>query len=32
MKVHGLDRQQVVETIILARQPTRQFATVEQIG
>ncbi len=32
MKAHGKGRKEVVEEIILARQPTREFATVEQVG
>jgi 3-hydroxybutyrate dehydrogenase len=32
MKAHGKPRAHVIEEIILARQPTKQFATVEQVG
>ncbi len=32
MKTHGMDRDTVVREVMLARQPSRQFATVEQIG
>jgi 3-hydroxybutyrate dehydrogenase len=32
MKAHGLDRDTVVREVMLARQPSKQFATVEQIG
>lgn len=32
MKTHGMDRETVVREVMLARQPSRQFATVEQIG
>jgi 3-hydroxybutyrate dehydrogenase len=32
MKVHGLPREKVVREIMLQRQPTRQFARVEDIG
>jgi 3-hydroxybutyrate dehydrogenase len=32
MKVHGLPREQVVRDVMLQRQPTRQFARVEDIG
>ncbi|MGE0502372.1 MAG: 3-hydroxybutyrate dehydrogenase [Rhizobiaceae bacterium] len=32
MKTHGMDRETVVKTIMLAKQPTRQFATVEQVA
>ena len=32
MKVHGLDRETVIREVMLLRQPSRQFATVEQIG
>jgi len=32
MKVHGMDRETVIREVILARQPSREFATVEQIG
>jgi 3-hydroxybutyrate dehydrogenase len=32
MKVHGLPRERVVREIMLQRQPTRQFARVEDIG
>ncbi|GGL74108.1 3-hydroxybutyrate dehydrogenase [Wenxinia marina] len=32
MKVHGMDRETVLREVMLLRQPSRQFATVEQIG
>ena len=32
MKTHNMDRDTVVREVMLARQPSRQFATVEQIG
>ena len=32
MKTHGMDRDTVVREVMLARQPSRQFATVDQIG
>jgi len=32
MKAHNMDRDTVVREVMLARQPSRQFATVEQIG
>jgi 3-hydroxybutyrate dehydrogenase len=32
MKAHGMDRETVVREVMLARQPSRQFATVEQMG
>ena len=32
MTVHGMDRETVVREIMLARQPTRQFVTPEEIG
>lgn len=32
MKAHKKERTEVIEQIILARQPTKQFATVEQVG
>jgi 3-hydroxybutyrate dehydrogenase len=32
MKVHGMDRETVIREVMLLRQPSRQFATVEQIG
>jgi 3-hydroxybutyrate dehydrogenase len=32
MKVHNMGRDDVIEKVMLLRQPTRQFATVEQIG
>ncbi|WP_306117178.1 MULTISPECIES: 3-hydroxybutyrate dehydrogenase [unclassified Roseitalea] len=31
-KVHGMTREEVLDKIMLIRQPTRQFATVEQLG
>lgn len=32
MKTHGMSRDEVVREVMLARQPSKQFATVEQIG
>jgi 3-hydroxybutyrate dehydrogenase len=32
MKTHGMDRDRVVREVMLARQPSKTFATVEQIG
>ena len=32
MKTHGMDRETVVKTVMLAKQPTRSFATVEQVA
>ena len=32
MKEYGMDREEVVEKVLLARQPSKAFATVEQIG
>ncbi len=32
MKVHDMDRETVIREVMLERQPSRQFATVEQIG
>jgi len=32
MKAHGMDRDTVIREVLLKRQPSRQFATVEQIG
>lgn len=32
MKVHNMDRETVIRDVMLQRQPSRQFATVEQIG
>ena len=32
MKVHNMDRDTVIREVMLQRQPSRQFATVEQIG
>ena len=32
MRVHGMDRDRVIREVMLQRQPSRQFATVEQIG
>ncbi|MBU9698402.1 3-hydroxybutyrate dehydrogenase [Rhodobacteraceae bacterium HSP-20] len=32
MKVHNMDRDTVIREVMLTRQPSRQFATVEQIG
>ncbi len=32
MKAHKMSREDVIEKVMLERQPTKQFATVEQIG
>lgn len=32
MKAHGMDRDEVLDKVMLTRQPTRAFATVEQLG
>jgi 3-hydroxybutyrate dehydrogenase len=32
MKAHGMGREEVIRKVMLARQPSGQFATVEQIG
>ena len=32
MKAHGMDRETVIREVMLARQPSKQFATVEQLG
>jgi 3-hydroxybutyrate dehydrogenase len=32
MKAHGMDRQEVLDKVMLQRQPTREFATVEELG
>ncbi len=32
MAVHGMDRETVIREVMLSRQPSREFATVEQIG
>ncbi|PHP66157.1 3-hydroxybutyrate dehydrogenase [Zhengella mangrovi] len=32
MKAHGMSRDEVIEKVILERQPTKEFATVEEIG
>jgi len=32
MRVHDMDRETVIREVMLLRQPSRQFATVEQIG
>jgi 3-hydroxybutyrate dehydrogenase len=32
MKAHNMDRETVIREVMLDRQPTKQFATVEQIG
>ncbi len=32
MKTHGMDRDTVVREVMLAKQPSKEFATVEQIG
>jgi 3-hydroxybutyrate dehydrogenase len=31
-KAHGLPREQVIHEVLLAQQPNKRFATVEQIG
>ncbi|MBK5945048.1 3-hydroxybutyrate dehydrogenase [Rhodobacter veldkampii DSM 11550] len=32
MKTHGMSREDVIRKVMLERQPSRQFATVEQLG
>lgn len=32
MKVHGMDRETVIREVLLERQPSKQMATVEQVG
>jgi 3-hydroxybutyrate dehydrogenase len=32
MKAHSMDRETVIREVMLLRQPSRQFATVEQVG
>jgi 3-hydroxybutyrate dehydrogenase len=32
MKEYGMDRESVVKDVLLARQPSKEFATVEQLG
>jgi len=32
MEKYGMDREQVMREVMLARQPSKQFATVEQLG
>ncbi|WP_432450143.1 3-hydroxybutyrate dehydrogenase [Aliiroseovarius marinus] len=32
MKTHGMERDQVVREVMLARQPSKEFASVEQMG
>lgn len=32
MKEHGMDRETVIREVMLTRQPSREFATVEQMG
>ena len=32
MKVHKMDRETVIREVLLQRQPSKQFATVEQVG
>lgn len=32
MKVHNMDRETVIREVMLQRQPSRQFATVEELG
>ena len=32
MKTHGMGREEVIEKVMLTRQPSKEFATVEQMG
>jgi 3-hydroxybutyrate dehydrogenase len=32
MKEYGMDREAVIKDVMLARQPSKEFATVEQLG
>jgi 3-hydroxybutyrate dehydrogenase len=32
MKTHGISREEVIRNVMLQRQPTKQFVTVEDIG
>ncbi len=32
MKTHGMDRETVIREVLLARQPSKQFVTIEQVG
>ncbi|MDG1736464.1 MAG: 3-hydroxybutyrate dehydrogenase [Paracoccaceae bacterium] len=32
MKAHDMEREEVIKKVMLARQPSREFATVEQLG
>ncbi|GGH25198.1 3-hydroxybutyrate dehydrogenase [Cribrihabitans marinus] len=32
MKTHGMSREEVIENVMLSRQPSKEFATVEQMG
>ena len=32
MAVHGMDRETVIREVMLSRQPTKDFVTVEQIA
>ncbi len=32
MKTHGMEREEVIEKVILAKQPSREFATIEQVA
>ena len=32
MRAHGMDRETVIREVMLARQPSRQFATIEQVA
>lgn len=32
METHGMDRETVIREVMLARQPSREFVTVEQVG
>ena len=32
MKVHGMSREEVIKKVMLSRQPSGEFATVEQVG
>ena len=32
MKTHGMEREEVIREVMLERQPSKEFASVEQIG
>ncbi|HUF86144.1 MAG TPA: SDR family oxidoreductase, partial [Thermohalobaculum sp.] len=32
MKTHGMDRETVIREVLLARQPSKQFVTIEQVA